>query len=80
MAIRDLVPWRRQESMAPAIYNEREHSPFAQLRREMDRLFDDFFHAPMSGEGRAGGAGTGWPSLEVKESEEQVTILPSFRA
>ncbi|WP_380803923.1 Hsp20/alpha crystallin family protein [Sphingobium tyrosinilyticum] len=72
MAMRDLVPWRRQENMAPAMYQQREQSPFAQLHREMDRLFDDFFRTPML----SGGAlsSPGWPSLEVKESEDQVTI------
>jgi len=74
MAMRDLVPWRRQENMAPATYQERERSPFTQLRREMDRLFDDFFRTPMLGGSGLGGAGPGWPSLEVKESEDQVTI------
>ena len=74
MAMRDLVPWRRQENTAPPMYQDREQSPFNQLRREMDRLFDDFFRAPMLGGGSPGGEGLGWPSLEVRESENQVTI------
>ena len=72
MAMRDLVPWRRQENTAPSMYQQREQSPFAQLHREMDRLFDDFFRTPMPGGATV--SGLGWPSLEVKESEDRVTI------
>jgi HSP20 family protein len=54
------------------MYQQREQSPFAQLHREMDRLFDDFFRTPALGGGAL--SGPGWPSLEVKESEDQVTI------
>jgi len=74
MAMRDLIPWRRQENTAPAMYHERDLIPFTHLRREMDRLFDDFFRTPMLGGGGPGSGSPGWPSLEVKESEDQVTI------
>ncbi|MEA3387885.1 Hsp20/alpha crystallin family protein [Sphingobium naphthae] len=72
MAMRDLIPWRRQETSAPTLFREEERSPLVQFRREMDRLFDDFFRAPLFGGSNLQGAG--WPSLEVKESEDQVTI------
>ena len=39
----------------------------------MNRWVDDFFRAPLPG-GSGVGAGIGWPSLEVKESDDQVTI------
>jgi HSP20 family protein len=78
MAIRDLIPWRRDENMAPALFREDERNPFVQLRREMDRLVDDFFRAPLLGGSMfadaGAGSGFGWPSLEVKESDDQVTI------
>lgn len=73
MAMRDLIPWRRQENTAPAMHQDRELIPFTQLRREMDRLFDDFFRTPMLGGAPASGW-PGWPSLEVKDSENQVTV------
>lgn len=74
MAIRDLIPWRRPENTAPALFREEERSPFVQLRREMDRLIDDFFRAPLSGGSTLAGTSVGWPNLEVKDSEDQITI------
>lgn len=74
MAMRDLIPWRRQENTAPALFQNEERSPFVQFRREMDRLFDDFFRAPLFSGGAFGNASLGWPSLEVKEADDQVTI------
>jgi HSP20 family protein len=71
--MRDLIPWRRQENAAPALFRDEERSPFVQFRREMDRLFDDFFRAPMFGGGLAGSA-LGWPTLEVKEGDDEVTV------
>ena len=38
----------------------------------MDRLFDDFFRVPMLGSGLAGAMT--WPSLEVKETDEEVRV------
>lgn len=73
MAYRGLIPWRRQENTAPAPFLDEERSPFVQFRREMDRLFDDFFRAPLLGASAFSAAG-GWPRLEVKESDDEVTI------
>lgn len=72
MAMRDLIPWGRQENNAPAMFRDEERSPFLSLRREMDRLFDDFFRAPMLGSGFARSAT--WPTLEVKETDHEVRI------
>jgi HSP20 family protein len=71
MAVRDLIPWGRQESRAPALFRDEERSPFHSLRREMDRLFDDFFSAPVTGFGRAASI---WPSLEVSETHDEVKV------
>ena len=71
MAVRDLIPWSRGGSSAPTRYGEM--SPFVALRREMDRLFDDVFRGF---EGLPGFAGRefSWPSLEVSETETDVTV------
>lgn len=72
MAVRDLIPWGRSASAAPTRYGEGA-DPFATLRREMDRLFDDAFRGfgvPSLGFGRD----VGWPSLEVSETDEDVTV------
>src|SRR5579883_2619368 len=44
MANRDLTPWTRGSALSP--FGGRD--PFSSFRREMDRLFDDFF-APAEG-------------------------------
>ena len=49
MSMRVLIPWRRQENPSPAFFRDEERSPYVQLRREMDRLFEDFFRAPLVG-------------------------------
>ena len=69
MAMRDLIPWGRQESRPPIRYREEEPSPLMSLRREMDRLFDDFFTAPFGG-GRA----TIWPNVEVGERDDEIRV------
>ena len=75
MAMRDLIPWGRQESTAPALYRDEERSPFLSLRREMDRLFDDFFRAPLPGSGLGfGRSAMAWPSLEVNETDSEVRV------
>ena len=72
MAVRDLIPWGRSGSSAPTRYGEGA-DPFVTLRREMDRLFDDAFRGfgvPSLGFGRNGG----WPSVEVSETDKDVTV------
>ena len=79
MAMRDLIPWGRQESRAPALYRDEKRSPFVSLRREVDRLFDDFFTAPFGGSGRAMQA---WPSVEVRERDDEIRVcaeLPGMK-
>lgn len=70
MAMRDLIPWGRQEA-SPALFREEERSPFVGLRREVDRLFDDFFRTPGFG---LAGAASAWPSLEVSETDDEVRV------
>jgi HSP20 family protein len=72
MAMRDLIPWGRQENRAPTLFGSDERSPFLSLRRDIDRLFDDFFQAPMLGLGR--GAAMQWPSVEVSQTDDEIRI------
>jgi HSP20 family protein len=76
MNMRDLIPWGRNQQTTPSRYRE-EGDPFMTLHREMNRLFDDVFRtfdmAPfgsLSGVGRT----TGWPSVEVSETDKDVRI------
>ncbi|EGI53612.1 hsp20/alpha crystallin family protein [Sphingomonas sp. S17] len=74
MSMRDLIPWRRQENPVPALFRDEERSPYVQLRREMDRLFEDFFRAPLVGGIGLSSNVQSWPYLEVKETDDQVIV------
>ena len=70
MANRDLTPWRRGGT--PALGGD----PFAGFRREMDRLFDDFF-APAETRSFASPAHAEralMPSIDIDESEAAYTV------
>jgi HSP20 family protein len=73
MTMRDLIPWGRQTSsnQAPVPSREGEMSPFFSLRREVDRLFDDFFRMPSLG---FAGSAMSWPSLEVSDGDREVRV------
>lgn len=77
MAMRDLIPWARQPDRTPSLWRDwdRDSSPISSLRREMDRLFDDFFRAPALGRFGELGAMTGnWPSLDVQEKDNELVV------
>lgn len=71
MAMRDLIPWGREQTTAPAVWRDNDFNPIASLRREMDRLFDDVFRMPALG---GFGGMTGWPSLDVKDNDREVIV------
>jgi len=75
MAMRDLIPWGRQEHRAPALYRGGESDPIMSLHREMNRLFDDVFRGfGMPATGMARGGGMGWPSIEVNETDNEIRV------
>ena len=70
MANRDLTPSRMQGLTAFG------RDPFTSFRREMDRLFDDFF-APMETRSFAAPAQAGagpWPSVDVTETDRAYVV------
>jgi HSP20 family protein len=73
MAMRDLIPWSRETT--PSLWRE-EWSPISGFRREMDRLFDDFFRTPATSRlADFGGAMTAnWPSIDVKDKDNELLI------
>ena len=74
MAMRDLIPWGREQSTAPTMWRE-EWSPISSVRREIDRLFDDMFRTPAFGRfGEFGGMATNWPRLDVKDRDGEVVV------
>ena len=75
MAIRDLIPWGRQESRLPTSTDRnRDEHPLLSLHREVNRLFDDVFRGfdlpALGGLGR----GLAWPNLELGESDREIRI------
>ena len=72
MAMRDLIPWSRNQELAPLRGN---YDPFMTLHREMNRLFDDVFRG-------FGGAGLsplmegrlGWPKIELSDTDKTLTV------
>ena len=78
MAIRDLIPWSRQENRLPnsvsAEQRDRDEHPVLSLQREVNRLFDDLFRG--FGESSPGGTGRrfSWPHVELGETEEDIRV------
>jgi HSP20 family protein len=71
---REVTPWRRQG--APQPFQSLARDPFTSFRREMDRLFEDFF-APAEGRSftsPARGEGLVTPSLDVHETDQAYTV------
>lgn len=64
---RDLTPWTGGRGLAPYV-----RDPFASFRREVDRLFNDFY-APAEGRSFAGGDGL-WPSIDVIEAGPEIKV------
>ncbi len=77
MAIRDLIPWSRQENRLPVPFEtdqETDSFPLLSLHRDVNRLFDDVFRG--LGASRFGGLSRSltWPNLELAESEKEFRI------
>jgi HSP20 family protein len=70
MQNRELTSWGRSPGPAPLA-----HDPFTGFRREMDRLFNDFF-APTESRsfGAAPAASAAWPSIDVNEADQAYTV------
>lgn len=73
MNVRDLIPWSRQHSTAPAIYPNQEGGSLFGLGREVDRLFDNLLRGTTPSLGSGGAVGA-WPHLEVTDSEQEVRV------
>lgn len=75
MTMVDFIPFGRQQSGVPAPWRDYESVPFASFRREMDRLFDGLFQAPLyKGYGGYAGLVTDWPKIEVKDVDKEVIV------
>lgn len=74
MAMRDLIPWgRQQQSTVRSMLTDRDWNPISSFRREVDRLFDDLFRSPAF-TGFGSGTMTTWPSIEVTDTDREVLV------
>jgi len=78
MAIRDLIPWSRQDnrlSLSHAAPQDRDDHPLLSLHRDVNRLFDEVFRG--FGMPAVGGfeSGFGWPSVELGETEREIRVM-----
>jgi hypothetical protein len=68
-----LVPWRNNKPQTPATRGDDFFDPFVTFRREMDRMFDDFF-----GGGALRQAHAGWqaltPAVDIDETDKEMVI------
>ncbi|MBV8922303.1 Hsp20/alpha crystallin family protein [Bradyrhizobium sp.] len=77
MAFRDIIPWSRNQQLAPS---RETFDPFFTLHREMNRLFDDAFRS-FGAFGALSRFGSplmegqfGWPKIELTETDKAVTV------
>lgn len=77
MSIRDLIPWTRNQDLAPELFRDERSIPFFSLHREMNRLLDEAFRgfalAPLAGRW-PDFVNPAWPKLEVTETDKQMTV------
>ena len=77
MAIRDLIPWSRQENRLPVAsgaQRDRDDHPLLSLHRDVNRLFDDVFRG--FGVPSLGGfdRSFAWPNMEFGETDKDIRI------
>lgn len=75
MAMRDIIPWGRERSTTPSLWSDWD-SPVSSFRREMDRLFDDFFRGPTLPRlaEMGGGMTASWPRLDVEDKDNELVV------
>jgi len=77
MAIRDLIPWSRQENRLPVPFDtdrEADSFPLLSLHRDVNRLFDDVFRGLGTSRFGAFDRSLAWPSVEFAETEKEFRI------
>lgn len=68
-----LIPWR-EKSQAP-VSRDAMLDPFLNFRREVDRMFDDFFRSGFGGGALSLADGRGFaPMVDISETEKDIVI------
>jgi HSP20 family protein len=73
MKLKDLVPWRSQSSSLPVRASD-EITPFTDLQRGINRLFDDFFSDWPLGRGHWLEQRAFSPRIDVSETGKELNI------
>ena len=71
MSLGSRIPWREKSTQVPASPDE-FYDPFATLRREVDRMFDDFFGG--RGLGPLSGSRAMTPTVDVADNDKELVI------
>jgi len=67
-----LMPWRNKTN---ELSNRTESSGLAELRSQMDQMFDSFLREPFGDWGSAFGAIKSWaPTIDVAQDEHEITV------
>jgi HSP20 family protein len=77
MAIRDLIPWNRQDNRLPAPLNgERDTGghPLLSLHREVNRLFDDVFRGLSATSVPGFDRSLDRPQVELAETDKEIRV------
>ncbi len=72
MNVRDLVPWARGDRSGSHAARSDSFSPVLSLHREMNRIFNEALRG--FDDPRFFGAGSGWPSMDVEETEREFRV------
>ncbi|MGR3464587.1 Hsp20/alpha crystallin family protein [Limimaricola sp.] len=75
MQISDLIPWGRDKSRTPTDGDGTTTSPLAMLQRDINHVFEDFWHKVENGRnGQGGPVGLFGPSADVTETEDGIEV------
>lgn len=75
MHISDLIPWSRDKEKGPANDREDGSNPLVSLQRDINHVFEDFWHKVEDGwNGRSDVVGKFGPSTDVTETDKSVDV------
>ncbi len=75
MQISDLIPWGRDKDRTPANDNTEAPNALAKLQRDINGVFEDFWHRVENGwNGHSSPIGMFGPSTDVAETDKSVEI------
>lgn len=70
MNLKNLIPRKPRQ---PSAWSARERSPLDSFRREMDRLFEDFWGAGMPARWDRATEGF-WPDIDLKDTDKELKV------